>query len=284
MTPVDLESVRTSVERPDETVRRAARELLGTAPPRGRLDDLAVWLSGVQASAPPRALERVALLRLGATGGGAAGQLASAGSVGTRAVEPSGADATAALRSGMDAVDAEVDRGVDLLVLAVVDPAVDVPASTLVGLLTRSDASVVTSRGAAIDDAAWMTRCAAVRDLMRRGRPVLAEQVELLDAVGSPDLAAATGVLLQAAVRKTPVLLDGPATAAAALVAQRVAFRAVDWWVASHRSPEPAHDLALDRLGLEPLLDLSIRAEDGTGALLAVPVLRTAAALGVPPP
>jgi nicotinate-nucleotide--dimethylbenzimidazole phosphoribosyltransferase len=75
------------------------------------------------------------------------------------------------------------------------------------------------------------------------------------------------------------VVLDGVATAAAALVAQRVAFRAVDWWVASHRSPEPAHALALDRLSLQPLLDLSIRAEDGTGALLAVHVLRAAVAV-----
>jgi nicotinate-nucleotide--dimethylbenzimidazole phosphoribosyltransferase len=73
------------------------------------------------------------------------------------------------------------------------------------------------------------------------------------------------------------VLLDGVATAAAALVAQRGSFRAVSWWVAAHRSPEPAHDLALDRLGLEPLLDLGVRAEDGTAALLGVPLVRAAA-------
>jgi nicotinate-nucleotide--dimethylbenzimidazole phosphoribosyltransferase len=73
------------------------------------------------------------------------------------------------------------------------------------------------------------------------------------------------------------VLLDGVVTAAAALVAQRVAFRAVSWWLAAHRSPEPAHEVALDRLGLDPLLDLGVRAEDGTGALLAVPLLRAAA-------
>ena len=135
----------------------------------------------------------------------------------------------------------------------------------------------MTSKGATIDDALWMRRCAAVRDTMRRGRPILADHVGLLAAVGGADLAAMTGLLLQAAARRTPVLLDGVATAAAALVAQRMAFRSSDWWAAAHRSPEPAHDLALDRLGLEPLLDLGIRAEDGTGALLAVPLLRAAA-------
>ena len=58
-----------------------------------------------------------------------------------------------------------------------------------------------------------------------------------------------------------------------------MAFRAADWWLASHRSPEPAHAVALDRLGLEPVLDLQVRQEDGVGALLAVPVLRAAAQL-----
>jgi nicotinate-nucleotide--dimethylbenzimidazole phosphoribosyltransferase len=75
------------------------------------------------------------------------------------------------------------------------------------------------------------------------------------------------------------VLLDGVATGAAALLAQRMAFRAADWWVASHRSPEPGHTVALDRLGLDPVLELQIRQEDGVGALLAVPVLRAAAQL-----
>jgi len=189
-------------------------------------------------------------------------------------------EAEAALMAGMALADEEVDAGADLLVLAAVGRGAGVPAAALVGLLTRNDASVVTSRGGSIDDALWMRRCAAVRDTIRRGRPVLGDYVELLATVGGADLAAATGVLLQSAARRTPVLLDGVVTAAAALVAQRIAFRAADWWLAAHRSPERAHDLALDRLALRPLLDLAIRVEDGTGALLAVPVLRAAAATG----
>ena len=86
----------------------------------------------------------------------------------------------------------------------------------------------------------------------------------------------AAGVLLAAAARRTPVVLDGPATAAAALVAARLSFRAPDWWLAGTLSPDPAHQIALTRLSLEPVLDLGLRGEDGTGALLAVPVLRAA--------
>lgn len=185
----------------------------------------------------------------------------------------------AALRAGIALADEEADAGTDLLVVADVGRGAGVPAAALVGLLTRSDPSMVTSRGGRVDDALWMRRCAAVRDTMRHGRPVLGDYVELLATVGGADLAAMTGLLLQSAARRTPVLLDGVVTSAAALVAQRIAFRGADWWLAGHRSPEPAHDLALTRLALRPLLDLGIRQEDGTGALLAVPVLRAAAAL-----
>jgi len=280
-TDPDLEALAAAIARPDESAAAAAREARpAEALSRGRLDDLAEWLAAVQGSVPARPLERVRMVVVGdGTDVAARARVAAASDVEVRPLAVPDDDAASALRAGIAAVDAEVDSGTELLVVAAADPAADVPASALVGLLTRTDASSVTRRGATIDDAGWMSRCAMVRDTMRRGRPVVGDRLALLDGVGSPDLAATTGVLLQAAARRTPVVLDGVATAAAALVAQRVAFRAVDWWVASHRSPEPAHALALDRLSLQPLLDLSIRAEDGTGALLAVHVLRAAAAV-----
>jgi nicotinate-nucleotide--dimethylbenzimidazole phosphoribosyltransferase len=88
-----------------------------------------------------------------------------------------------------------------------------------------------------------------------------------------------TGFLLQCAVRKLPVVLDGVVTAACALVAQRVAFRAPDWWLAGHDSGEPGQAKALDRMALEPLLQQGVQVGEGTGALLALPLVRAAAAL-----
>lgn len=278
-TDPDLGEVAASIVRLDDAAQVAARERRATRPDdRGRLDDLAVWLSGVQ-GVTPRALERVVMVLVAGPALATAEGLAGGLGVDVRPLPVAAGDGAGALMAGMAFVDLLVDSGTDLLVVADADRAAEVPASALVGLLTRKDASAVTSRGATIDDAAWMRRCAAIRDTMRRARPVLGDHIALLDAVGSPDLAATTGVLLRAAARRTPVVLDGPVTTACALVAQRIAFRAVDWWVAGHRSPEPAHDIALARLGLQPLLDLGIREEDGTGALLAVPLLRAAAAL-----
>ncbi|MFE4697000.1 nicotinate-nucleotide--dimethylbenzimidazole phosphoribosyltransferase [Streptomyces sp. NPDC056738] len=189
-------------------------------------------------------------------------------------------EAEAAFRAGMAVADEEADSGTDLVVLGDLSVGGTTAAAVLVAALCGTDASVVTGRGGqAIDDLAWMRKCAAVRDALRRARPVLGDQLQLLATVGGPDLAAMTGFLLQSAVRKMPVILDGVVSAACALVGQRVAFRAPDWWLAGQRSGEPAQAKALDRMALEPLLDHGVTVGEGVGALLALPLVRAAASL-----
>ena len=189
-------------------------------------------------------------------------------------------EAEAAFRAGMAVADEEADSGTDLVVLGDVSVGGTTAAGTLVAALCGTDASVVTGRGGlAIDDLAWMRKCAAIRDALRRARPVLGDQLRLLATVGGADLTAMTGFLLQSAVRKLPVLLDGVVTAACALVAQRVAFRAPDWWLASHASGEPGQAKALDRRALEPVLPRGVAVGEGAGALLALPLVQGAAAL-----
>ncbi|MDR6973406.1 nicotinate-nucleotide--dimethylbenzimidazole phosphoribosyltransferase [Streptomyces sp. 3330] len=189
-------------------------------------------------------------------------------------------EAEAAFRAGVAVADEEADSGTDLVVLGDVSVGGTTAAGALVAALCGTDASVVTGRGGeAIDDLAWMRKCAAVRDALRRARPVLGEQLQLLATVGGADLAAMTGFLLQCAVRKLPVVLDGVVAAACALVGQRVAFRAPDWWLAAHKSGEPGQAKALDRMALEPLLDQGVKVGEGAGSLLALPLVQAAAAL-----
>ncbi|HEV7625303.1 MAG TPA: nicotinate-nucleotide--dimethylbenzimidazole phosphoribosyltransferase [Streptomyces sp.] len=189
-------------------------------------------------------------------------------------------EAEQAFRAGMAVADEEADSGTDLVVLGDLSVGGTTAAGTLIAALCGTDASVVTGRGGGeIDDLAWMRKCAAIRDGLRRARPVLGDQLELLAAVGGADLTATTGFLLQSAVRRTPVILDGVVSAACALVAQRVAFRAPDWWLAGHMSSEPAQAKALDRMALDPLLDQRVAVGGGTGALLALPLVQAAAEL-----
>ncbi|MGR4853652.1 nicotinate-nucleotide--dimethylbenzimidazole phosphoribosyltransferase [Streptomyces violaceus] len=189
-------------------------------------------------------------------------------------------EAEAAFRAGVAVADEEADSGTDLVVLGDVSVGGTTAAAVLVAALCGVDASVVTGRGGlAIDDLAWMRKCAAIRDALRRARPVLGDQLQLLATVGGADLAAMTGFLLQSAVRKLPVVLDGVVTAACALVAQRIAFRAPDWWLAAHDSGEPGQAKALDRMALEPLLTQGVTVGEGAGGLLALPLVQAAAAL-----
>ncbi|MBY8868307.1 MULTISPECIES: nicotinate-nucleotide--dimethylbenzimidazole phosphoribosyltransferase [Streptomyces] len=189
-------------------------------------------------------------------------------------------EAEAAFRAGTAVADEEADSGTDLVVLGDVSVGGTTAAAVLVAALCGTDASVVTGRGGEpIDDLAWMRKCAAIRDALRRARPVLGDQLQLLATVGGADLAAATGFLLQCAVRKLPVVLDGVVSAACALVGQRIAFRAPDWWLAGQASGEPGQAKALDRMALEPLLDQGLSVGEGAGALLALPLVQAAAAL-----
>ncbi|MDA8436123.1 MAG: nicotinate-nucleotide--dimethylbenzimidazole phosphoribosyltransferase [Actinomycetales bacterium] len=187
-------------------------------------------------------------------------------------------EAERAFATGLRIADEEVDSGADLLIPGDMGIGNTTPSAVLVGLLCGLGPARVVGRGTGIDDTTWMRKTAAVRDAMRRGRPLRGDPIGLLATVGGADLAAMTGFLLGAAARRTPVLLDGVVSCTAALVAHRIAFRSREWWLAGTRSTEPAQHAALDRLDLEPLVDYGLRLGEGTGALVALPVLVAAGA------
>ena len=187
--------------------------------------------------------------------------------------------AEAAFRAGVAVADEEADSGTDLVVLGDLGAGSTTVAAVLIGALCGSDAAAVTGRGSGVDDRVWMVKCAAIRDSLRRARPVLADQLDLLATSGGADFAAMTGFLIQCALRRTPVLLDGVVSAACALVAQRIAFRAPEWWRAGQATGEPAQTKADERMSIEPLLDQRVSLGAGTGALMALPLLQAASTL-----
>nr|WP_162489452.1 nicotinate-nucleotide--dimethylbenzimidazole phosphoribosyltransferase [Mycobacterium sp. EPa45] len=184
----------------------------------------------------------------------------------------------AALEAGRRLADDEVDAGADLLIAGDMGIGNTTAATALIATLTDTEPVAVVGRGTGIDDAGWARKAAAVRDAMFRARQFRPDPVGLLRTCGGADLAAMAGFCAQAAVRRTPLLLDGVVVTAAALVADRIAPGARAWWQAGHRSTEPAHTLALAHLELEPIIDLGLRLGEGTGAAVALPVLRAAVA------
>ncbi|MDF3340915.1 nicotinate-nucleotide--dimethylbenzimidazole phosphoribosyltransferase [Mycolicibacterium septicum] len=184
----------------------------------------------------------------------------------------------AAVDAGRQIADDEVDAGADLLIAGDMGIGNTTAATTLVAALTGTEPVAVVGRGTGIDDLGWMRKAAAVRDALYRAREVTRDPLGLLRVCGGADLAAMAGFLAQAAVRRTPVLLDGLVVTAAALVAEELAPGAQAWWQAGHRSTEPAHSLALSHLRLEPIVDLGMRLGEGTGAAVALPIVRAAIA------
>lgn len=187
-------------------------------------------------------------------------------------------EVVAAIEAGRRIADEEVDAGADLLIAGDMGIGNTTPATTLVAALTDTEPVVAVGRGTGIDDAGWGRKTAAIRDALYRTRRLSADPIALLRICGGADLAAMTGFFAQAAVRRTPVLLDGVVVTAGALAAERLAPGAKQWWQAGHRSTEPAHSLALRALELDPIVELGMRLGEGTGALLALPVLRAAVA------
>ena len=183
-----------------------------------------------------------------------------------------------AIDAGRQIADQEVDSGADLLIAGDMGIGNTTAATVLTAALTGIEPVAAVGYGTGIDDAGWARKTAAVRDALFRAAPAIADPVALLQRCGGADLAAMAGFCAQAAVRRTPLLLDGMAVTAAALIAERMAPGARLWWQAGHLSTEPAHALALAQLGLDPILDLRMRLGEGTGAAVALPVLRAAVA------
>ena len=182
-----------------------------------------------------------------------------------------------AVEAGRTIADEEIDGGADLLVAGDMGIGNTTPAAVLVAAVTGAEPVAVVGRGTGIDDAGWMRKAAAIRDALRRARKVVGDPMALLRTSAGADLAAMAGFLAQAAVRKTPAVLDGMVVTAAALIADQLAPGAREWWVAGHRSVEPAHTLALNHLGQRPLIDLEMRLGEGSGAMAALPLVLASA-------
>ncbi|WEH32543.1 nicotinate-nucleotide--dimethylbenzimidazole phosphoribosyltransferase [Streptomyces sp. AM 4-1-1] len=150
-------------------------------------------------------------------------------------------------------------------------------SAALICVYTGIDPAEVTGRGTGINDEMHARKVDVVRRGLELHRPDPADPIGVLAAVGGLEHAAMAGFVLGGASLRTPVILDGVSAGAAALVAHAIAPEALAACIAGHRSAEPGHVAALNKLGLRPLVDLDLRLGEGTGALLALPVVQSAA-------
>jgi nicotinate-nucleotide--dimethylbenzimidazole phosphoribosyltransferase len=153
-------------------------------------------------------------------------------------------------------------------------------SAALICAFTGASPADATGRGTGVDDPTLRRKVEVVGRAVARvpGRPSSpSEALAVLAEVGGLEHAGLAGFLLGAAAARTPVLLDGVIAGSAALVAAALCPTALDFALAGHTSAEPGHGIALRALGLRPLLGLDLRLGEGTGALLAYPLVASAA-------
>jgi nicotinate-nucleotide--dimethylbenzimidazole phosphoribosyltransferase len=190
------------------------------------------------------------------------------------------AEAMQAIEVGRQLVRDEISAGLDITLTGDMGIGNTTASAAVICALTGLDPAVVVGRGTGVDDAGLERKRAAVSGALEVNRNAIAQgPVEALAAVGGLEIAGLVGVILESASARRPVIIDGFISGAAALAAAAIAPTVSEYMVASHRSQELGHGAVLDRLGLRPLLDLDLRLGEGTGAALALPIVRAAVSL-----
>ena len=186
-------------------------------------------------------------------------------------------EALQAIGFGRQLVLDEIEHGLDVALTGDMGIGNTTASAALICALTQLDPKDVVGRGTGVDEAGLDRKREAVRKALEANAERISKgPLDALAAVGGFEIAGLVGVILEAASRRRPVVIDGFISSAAALAAAGMAPGAVAFMIASHRSQELGHAAALDHLGLKPLFDLDLRLGEGSGALLALPLLDAA--------
>lgn len=181
-----------------------------------------------------------------------------------------------AIQTGMQVLDEQAALGLDLVALGEMGIGNTTATAALGAALTGAPVSCMTGRGTGLDDAGLDNKIRVVEEALVFNAPDPQNALDALAKVGGLEIAGLAGVVIAAAARRIPVLVDGFISAAAALCAARLAPGAGAYLIASHLSVERGHAILCEALGLEPLLDLKLRLGEGSGAVLAMPIIDSA--------
>jgi nicotinate-nucleotide--dimethylbenzimidazole phosphoribosyltransferase len=313
----DIRDLLRKMPKADDAARAAARErewqLTKPAGSLGRLEEIAEWMAAWQGSARPHVDRPLVAVYAGnhgvvaqgvsafppsvteamvanfQAGGAAINQICKTFDISLKVYElalekPTG-DITqepamdertcaATMAYGMEALAIEPD----LLVLGEMGIGNTTAAAAIYHALYGGEAEQWVGRGTGLDDAGLKRKAEAVRAAVARHQPDLKDPLEVLSRLGGREIAAMAGAILAARIRRTPVVLDGFVVSSAAAVLHALDASALDHCLAGHVSAERAHGEALKRLGKIPLLDLGMRLGEGSGAALAVAVVKAAVA------
>ena len=179
-------------------------------------------------------------------------------------------EAIRSIEAGMELVDEELGRGVDILGTGDMGIGNTTASSAITAVITGADVALVTGRGTGLNDEEWKRKVRVIEKALQVNRPDPEDGIDVLSKVGGYEIGGIAGVILSGAGHGIPVVIDGFISGAAALIAASLCPQVKSYLIASHQSVEKGHQVILQHLGLKPLLNLDLRLGEGTGAALGI--------------
>nr|WP_066325125.1 nicotinate-nucleotide--dimethylbenzimidazole phosphoribosyltransferase [Anoxybacillus amylolyticus] len=185
-------------------------------------------------------------------------------------------EAKQAVSVGYEQAKAMIHQGIRCLIVGEMGIGNTTTASALLAAISGKPVELLVGKGTGIAAEAVLHKRTVIERALALHQPDASDPIGLLSKIGGLEIAAMAGAMIAAAEARLPILLDGFICTVAALVAERLHPRVVDYMIAGHRSQEPGHRIALDLLEKEPLIDLNMRLGEGSGAAVAFPILQSA--------
>jgi nicotinate-nucleotide--dimethylbenzimidazole phosphoribosyltransferase len=183
------------------------------------------------------------------------------------------AQAEESILSGIEIVEAEIAKGLDILATGDMGIGNTTPSAAIACVVTGKSASEIVGRGTGVDDEGLHRKILAVEQALKINKPDKQDGLDILSKVGGFEIGGLAGAILGAAANHRPVVIDGFISTAAAIIAATIAPQVKDYLIAAHCSQELGHRLMMEWLGVTPLLDMHMRLGEGTGAALAMSVV-----------
>ena len=179
-------------------------------------------------------------------------------------------EAVKAIRAGIEIFEDEFKRGIDIAGTGDMGIGNTTASSAITAVFTKNPIEEITGRGAGLDDKGLKNKIDIIRKSISLNKPDPSDPVDVLSKVGGFEIAGLAGIILAAASKRVPVVIDGFISGAAALIAFQIEPKAKDYMIAGHCSAEKGHKFILEHIGLKPLLDLDLRLGEGTGGALGI--------------
>lgn len=185
-------------------------------------------------------------------------------------------EAITSIENGIQVLEDELGQGIDIVGTGDMGIANTTASAAIAAVLTGRPVEYLTGRGTGVDDKTFLHKIAVIKQAIALNRPNPRDPIDVLAKVGGFEIGGLAGIILAAAARRIPVVIDGFISAAGMLLAYHLEPKVKDYLIAGHCSVEKGHKIILDYLGLAPLLDLNLRLGEGTGAALAMHLVEAA--------